>query len=169
MNPESLELQQYFRMLLPLIVIAVPAMSWVSYRKAASVLGPDSPQLPSIRTAALFLAVLMLFAGALVTAASFLSGLPFHTCLMELPPISAWGYAIWGGQLIFSAALLVWLWAGPGATQLAAFVAAPPKGWRFTPSRLRLAVTVGLVAFPAIIAIVEWTRDVRPYCVTGLT
>jgi hypothetical protein len=86
---------------------------------------------------------------------------------MEQPPISAWGYAIWGGQLFYSVALLNWLWAGPGATQLAAFIAAPPKGWRFAPSRLRLAVTAGLVALTTIIAIVEWNRDVRPYCLAA--
>ena len=158
---------KWFQYLLPVATVGIPIVFWLRYRQAASHLGPESDALPSIRSAAVFLATLMLITGIFVTTVNYLSGVPVLTCLMAVPPTKPWGYALWAGQVLFSLAFLTWLWVGPGARQLAAYVGAPPRGWTILPSRLRLLVTAALVLVPVVVAVLERGREVRPYCVAA--
>jgi len=94
MNAESLEMLQWFRHLYPVAAVGIPILFWLRYRQAASHLGPESDTLPLIRSAAVFLATLMLMTGIFVTAVSYLSGVPVLNCLLGVPPTKPWGYAL---------------------------------------------------------------------------
>ena len=149
----SVETFRWARLLWPLGIVVAPIALWILCRRAVQNTR-HSPELHShIRRASLVLGLMLSASSAVAALIQFLSHELNPQCLIQVPPVSPWGYGLLGVSALFLVLLMAWVWLGQGAVELSAFGSALARRPHYALSHVRWAITAYAIGAPLLIIV----------------